>query len=220
MLLFDDGRIKWLKEEIGTFDGQSVLELGPLEGGHSYMLQKHGAASVVAIEANTRAFLKCLIVKEILGLERVRFLCGDFVEYLRQTEDVFDICVASGVLYHMKNPVELIELLSRKCKRHLLLWTHYYDPAIIKANPVLAQKFTDSIESTSAGFRHRLYRQEYQEALNWTGFCGGSAPASNWMSRDDIMQCLEFFGFCSFRLNFDEPLHPHGPAFALIAERR
>src|SRR5437763_7974065 len=66
----------------GRFDGMSVLELGPLEGAHSFQLQLLGAANVVAVEANTEAFLKCLIVKEIAGLDRVRFLLGDFTAYL------------------------------------------------------------------------------------------------------------------------------------------
>ena len=69
--LFQDQRAAWALEQLGGCQGQRVLELGPLEGAHSYILQQHGAASVTAIEANTRAYLKCLIVKELLGLDRV-----------------------------------------------------------------------------------------------------------------------------------------------------
>src|ERR1035437_8430204 len=58
--LFEDGRIVWALQQLGGCEGQRALELGPLEGGHSYMLESHGAASVLAVEANTRAFLKCL----------------------------------------------------------------------------------------------------------------------------------------------------------------
>ena len=65
--------------EIGGVTEKTILELGPLEGGHSYMLDRAGAAQVVAIEGNARAYLKCLIVKELLGLPRVQFLCGDSV---------------------------------------------------------------------------------------------------------------------------------------------
>ena len=60
---FEDMRVLWAIQESGGVEGQSVLELGPLEGGHSFMLQEYGkAASITAIEANTRAYLKCLIV--------------------------------------------------------------------------------------------------------------------------------------------------------------
>jgi SAM-dependent methyltransferase len=80
-----------------------VLELGPLEGGHSFMFERLGAREVIAIEANPRAYLKCLIIKELLDLRRVRFLCGDFLEYLRADGTDFDLVFASGVLYHMRN---------------------------------------------------------------------------------------------------------------------
>ena len=53
-----------------------MLELGPLEGAHTYMLDRAGASEVVAIEGNTRAFLKCLITKELLSMPSARFLVG------------------------------------------------------------------------------------------------------------------------------------------------
>src|SRR5687768_5098242 len=89
--LFDDERIKWGVEQIGGVEGKTVLDLGPLEGGHSAMFEWMGAAEVVAVEANTRAYLKCLVTKELLGLKRVSFLCGDFVEYLRERPRRFDL---------------------------------------------------------------------------------------------------------------------------------
>ena len=55
--LFADGRIETLIEQFGSLKGLSVLELGPLEGGHSYMLEKAGA-HVTAIEANSSAYLR------------------------------------------------------------------------------------------------------------------------------------------------------------------
>lgn len=218
--LFDDGRIKWLASEIGGVTGKSVLELGPLEGGHTYMLAQLGAAEITAVEANTRAFLKCLIVKELLNLQHTRFLCGNCIEYLRQAGPSFEVGVASGVLYHMQNPVELIALLAQRCTRHVFLWTHYYDRAIISASKIHAPRFNYSQPAEYSGFRHTVYRQEYQKALGWGGFCGGSASISNWLSRDDLVRCLQYFGFTDLRFNFDAPNHPNGPALAIIATRR
>ena len=80
---FDDGRIQFAVGRFGGVQGLSILELGPLESGHPYMLQKAGAREIVAVEANTRAYLKCLIAKEVLGLEAAHFTLGDFEEYLR-----------------------------------------------------------------------------------------------------------------------------------------
>jgi hypothetical protein len=186
------------------------------------MLEKLGASEITAIESNTRAFLKCLIIKELLKLERARFLCGDFLEFLRQADESvkYQICIASGVLYHMQNPVELIALLSRHCSDHLFLWTHYYDANVISINPVLSPKFTSTSQSEYEGFRHTLYRQEYQAALQWGGFCGGNAPISAWLTREDLTRCLEHFGFDIQGFNFEQLDHPNGSAIALIAKRR
>ena len=59
--LFEDERVNWAVSELGGIENKTVLELGPLEGGNTYMLEKHGAKSVLAIEANSRAFLKCFL---------------------------------------------------------------------------------------------------------------------------------------------------------------
>src|SRR5689334_9621694 len=37
--LFDDPRIHWAFQRLGGVENAAVLDLGPLEGGHSYMAQ-------------------------------------------------------------------------------------------------------------------------------------------------------------------------------------
>ena len=59
---------KALGDTSGRLNGMSILELGPLEAGHSYQLEHLGAASILGVEANAEAYLKCLVVKEILGM--------------------------------------------------------------------------------------------------------------------------------------------------------
>ncbi len=218
--LFEDSRITWAIEQFGGVAGKTGLELGPLEAGHTYMLEQAGAASITAIEANTRAYLKCLIAKEILQLNRSSFLCGDFLEYLRSQPETlkFDFCIASGVLYHMTSPVELLARLAQVSDR-IFLWTHYYDPEILARSPGLAARFPSSTEAEYAGFRHTLHRQEYATALNSMSFCGGNNRFSCWMRRDEILACLKHFGLQNIQINFDTPDHPNGPSFALVATR-
>jgi len=219
-MLFEDPRISWAVEQLGGVKGRSVLELGPLEGGHTYMLDRLGAASILSIEANTRAYLKCLIAKEILRIKRAHFLCGDFVEYLRNNDQRFDMAIASGVLYHMKNPVELISHLS-KVTDNIFIWTHYYDPEIISKNSLIpTNKFGECTTFEYGGFLHELHRYEYDTALDSMGFCGGSDMFSNWMTREDLLASFEHFGFRDIQVGFDHPEHPNGPAFAFSAIRR
>jgi hypothetical protein len=216
--LFEDPRVSWAVERFGDLTGRSVLELGPLEGGHTYRLLAAGAR-VVAIEAQTRAYLKCLIAKELLDMREARFLLGDFMAYLRGTDEHFDACFASGVLYHMRNPVETIALTAAVAER-LFLWTHVYDPDIVTGSELLAPRFTARTPASYQGFPHTLHRFEYAEALQRKGFCGGSARHSNWLSRTDLLAALDYFGWAVEDIGFDEPGHPHGPALALTATRK
>mgnify|MGYP001254180624 CR=1 FL=1 len=215
--VFEDPRVEWALSEFGDVSGRTVLELGPLEGAHSYMLESAGFRSILSIEANPRAYLKCLIVKEIVQLTKTRFLCGDFLEYLRDCPPSVDAVFASGVLYHMINPAELIALLS-KITRRLFLWTHYYDPGIISRHRKLASKFRPGHLGEYAGFQHQLFRFDYRSSSQLARFCGGSQPYAQWMLRDEIIACLKHFGFGEIRTSFEEPDHPNGPAFALVAQ--
>lgn len=217
--LFEDSRIYWAAEQLGGFEGKTVLELGPLEGGHSYMLEQLGASAITAVEANSRAYLKCLLVKEALGLKRAHFIYGDCVEFLQNNSDPYDLCVASGILYHMRDPAKLIALMSRTCNQ-IMLWTHYYDAEALAQKPHIYQRFAEGKSATVEGFQHQLYRQEYGAALGWSGFCGGSSQFSHWMPRADILACCQHFGFQQIQINFDQPDHPNGPCFALVASKQ
>ncbi len=213
---FEDPRISLVVQQLGNINGCNVLELGPLEGGHTYMLEKLGANSIISIESNTRSYLKCLIIKEVLNLKKVNFLFGDFIPYLQETKESFDICIASGVLYHMRNPAELIYLISQVSNK-VMIWTHYYDQVLIEQNPIIPKdKFSDIVESEYQGFKHTLHRFNYQESLNWSGFCGGSEAFSLWMSKQDILSCLNYFGFNELKTGLEQLDHPNGPCFCVV----
>ena len=215
--LFDDPRIKWLSQQCGGFSGKSILELGPLEGGHSFMMAKGKAARILAIESNTRAFLKCLIVKNALNFE-TEFQLGDFRPYLQATTETFDFVLACGVLYHMQEPETLLAHLSRVAPR-LGLWTHYYDRDVIMGRADLMGKFVEQPEIVRFGGREvEKYQQHYLAALNAAGFCGGNAPTSYWLSRASLLGLLDDFGY-KVTIGTDEHDHQNGPCILLYAER-
>ncbi|OHB69788.1 MAG: hypothetical protein A2W23_00680 [Planctomycetes bacterium RBG_16_43_13] len=217
--LFNNSLLAWFIDHIGGVQGRTILELGPLEGGHSYTLEKRGAKSILSIEANTRAFLKCLVIKEILHLRSCSFMCGDFVEFLRRTNEKFDIIIASGVLYHMQDPAELIGLIAN-ASSSVYLWTQYYaEPG--PSNSSSEMNVQDSELAEYRGFKHKLYRIEYPESVLTTdSFCGGGKSFRRVMSREDIINCLKYFGLKDITIGWDNPKHQHGPAVALAASRK
>jgi SAM-dependent methyltransferase len=215
--LFDDSRIKWLEQQSGGFSGKRILELGPLEGGHTYMMERAGA-TVVAIESNQRAFLKCLIVKEALGLN-AKFLYGDVRPYLKTCNGQFDFVLASGVLYHMMQPAELLRDMSRVANS-LGIWTHYYDEAIIRSRADLREKFDPDPFMQNVGGRDiTFFRQHYRSVLAWPGFCGGSEPTSCWFTKDGLLNYLQDLDL-NVSIGEDNPDHPNGPCILLFARRR
>lgn len=220
--LFEDPRITWGVQQLGGVEKLRVIELGPLEGGHTYMLDRLGAEDVTAIEANRDAFLRCLVVKELLSIQHARFLYGDFMAYLRHAARNamrWDLCLAVGVLYHQQDPVELLELATTVSDR-LLLWTHYYDAEVIARRSDAATRFPSATVTTSAGFVHTRYRHEYGPALGWGGFCGGLAAWASWMDREGLFGALDHFGFEVVGVTDDDPDHPNGPALSIAARRR
>jgi Methyltransferase domain len=216
--LFQDDRLAWALAELGGIQGQTVLELGPLEAGHSYMLDRAGAASILAIEGNSRAFLKCLVAKEILAIEHVQFQCGDFIPYLESTNQQFDLLLASGVLYHMKDPIKLLRMISQHTRR-TYIWTHYFEESIIRTSPVLQWKFPTSEVIEVEGRPVTLHRQEYLNSLEGKTYCGGNQAYSHWLTRNDLLETLRALGFVHIKLNFEAPDHPHGPALGLVATK-
>jgi SAM-dependent methyltransferase len=216
--LFADLRLTWAQAKLGEFRDARVLELGPLEGGHTYFLHENGAREIVAIEANRRAFLKCLCVKEIFDLQRARFLLGDFVAYLDTCATKFDVAFASGVLYHMAEPMRLLELLAR-CTDKLFIWTHYYDDAVIRDNEALNHRFSACYSDLYRDFVYEYAIYGYAKALDWSGFCGGPREYCHWLSRRTIIDFLRTQGFSQIDIGFDEPNHPNGPALAICARR-
>ena len=174
----------------------------------------------MAIEANQRAYLKCLVTKEIMGASRSRFLLGDFNRYLAESGERFDLVVACGVLYHMEEPARHIQLLCSVADS-VFVWTHHYDRDVIEAaGPELTRKFTEHTEVEFEGLRHTVHRQEYLEALGWGGFCGAGRTFANWMELDDIIELFDRFGFDIVARGFEDLQHPHGPALAFVARRR
>lgn len=226
--LFDDPRVHWASSVFGGFEGMRALELGPLEGGHSYMLDRAGAASIDAIEANTKAYLKCLIVKELVGLDRVRFHLGDFMSFVREPDELvtkwlganqrFDVVLASGVLYHMREPVELLAALAELSDR-LFVWTHYFDREMIDRLEPNDRTFEPVERRTHDGFEYESAVQNYGQTLANEAFCGGPEHQSRWLTRDSLLAVLHHVGYDDVRIDFDEPAHQNGPAIAICATR-
>ncbi|GJE61874.1 class I SAM-dependent methyltransferase [Methylobacterium trifolii] len=194
----------------GRFEGYDILELGPLEAAHSYQLERLGARSVLGIESNTDAFVKSLIVKNMLGLNRSTFLLGDVAAHLAEPGPRYDLIFCCGILYHMLDPVELIRLAAGRSDR-LFIWTHY-----VRDQPRL--KHLKPRPYRGHGLDLTLYEFTYVGIGQGT-FWGGNRPRTHWLDLPAILAILARFGLSRTTIIADWPDFPNGPAVTLAASR-
>ena len=202
----EDRRPQMAVDVCGDITGFKILELGPLEGAHSYQLERLGAGSILGIDASPEFFLKCLITKEILGL-KATYLLGDFNRYLEITDQKFDLVFCAGVLYHMVDPLHTLYLISRVTPR-VFIWSHYVlSPTNIEAKPAERYGYTCDY--------HEVFYDVDSHSRGWSGV----RPSANRLLKKDIIGALEAFGFDRVTVTEDTPDHPGGPAISLVAER-
>jgi hypothetical protein len=217
--LYADDRIAWLLGQYGNLEGCSVLELGPLEGSHTYMIERAGAARIDAVEANKLAYLRCLVFKELVHLQRARFHLGNFVAWLEEPKLRYDLIVASGVLYHLRDPLEFLERAAAVTDA-LFLWTHYMSDEAMPLSDIRRGAFRNSVERRAfRGLEVRLFPRSYHRAEESASFCGGLFDDHRWVERDDLLAVLNALGFDSLQVAHEQVDHPNGPSFSVFARR-
>jgi phospholipid N-methyltransferase len=207
-LFYDtDDRPQMVVDVCGSINGFNILELGPLEGAHTFQLIRRGAGSVLSIEASPEFYLKCLNTKEILGLSNARYLLGDFNAFLERDGSRYDLVFACGVLYHMTDPIHTLYLISKATSR-IFSWSHY----ILESTP------PESPQVERHGFRCHYFKHsypEYHRGRSWSGLM----PFCNRLYLKDIIGALEYFGFDNVAITEDDVTHQNGPAVSLVAQK-
>lgn len=218
--LYDDSRIHWMLQEFGSVAGKTLLELGPLEAAHTAIIDRQAPARIDAVEANKLAYLRCLIVKEIRDLHFAKFHLGDAVKWLETAPTRYDLIVASGILYHMEDPIKLIELTAAASDA-VFFWTHYVDDQEMpKGDPRRTAITGAPILRHSHGVDVRLHPRSYYQAWQDKSFCGGVKDQHYWIEKTDLLGLLSALGFDDIKIAMEQPDHPNGPCFCVLAQRR
>jgi hypothetical protein len=216
--LSDDQRIHWCNSILNLKD-KTALECGPLELGHSYMMQKFGCKQITAVENNWYCYLKCLAVKESLKISNVELLFGDVIEYLKECTNKFDFVLCSGILYHLPNPVELIHLISLVTE-NIFIWTHIYN----EESSTITRQNINRADIEYDGEVYSGGRQTYKDDGNSkleSIYCGGKFKISFWISEQCLYKALKKYGFINIQKNdtLSDLHHPNGPAISIFASK-
>src|SRR5438093_2424195 len=88
----------------------NILELGALEGAHTFILAEHpGVKRVLALEGREQNLRKARLVQEHLQVRNAEFAQANLEESDLSAFGKFDAIFCSGLIYHLPKPWKLIE---------------------------------------------------------------------------------------------------------------
>jgi hypothetical protein len=189
-------------------------------GGTPSRLNRWEQQGLLRSKRTSARICDALVLKEVLDLTRSRFLLGDCRAFLRDNpERRFDVCVASGILYHLDDPIDLLFLLSQACPK-VYIWTHYFDSRRIVRRPSVHARFRSAAANRIRhGFEHVAHPYHYEFERFYSQFAGGSKHVAHWLEREQLIDALRHFGYAEIQVAFEEPDHIHGPAIAITAQK-
>lgn len=79
--------------------------------------------------------------------------------------------------------------------------------------------YGNPISQEVEGHAYKMIRQNYGDALDWSGFSGGMDLFSHWVYKQDLLDLLSRKGFSKIDVAFDKADHPNGPSFCLYCEK-
>jgi SAM-dependent methyltransferase len=181
----DDTRLKYITDFLDVRD-QRILEIGPLEGYHSTILEKMGVRENIAIESRAINLRKCQRTKDKYHLDHTHFLQAD-LERLYKEEEVasfkgpFDLVFCAGVLYHLPDPGRGLEWM-RSQSSALFLATHY----------CAGRPRRNDVEYHYCG---KSYRARRMPEGGIDDPLSGMSPSSMWLYESDLLNLIRDVGY-------------------------
>ena len=194
-LLGEDARLDQFWDALPQ--AKRILELGSLEGGHSFAFAERGA-TVVAVEGRADNVARAQAVQKLLGIRGVRFVAADLEQSPLSSFGSFDAIFCVGLLYHLPRPWTLVDTM-RSAAPAVFMWTHY-----------CAEDAVDAEVDGAPG----CWYQEYGHADPLSGL----SERSFWPTLPALVERLETQGFPNVRIIEDDPGHLHKGAVTLVAE--
>jgi len=204
----DDQRLKYMMYFL-DLRGCRVLELGPLEGHLSVLLEKMGVRENIAIEARAENLRKCNRIKEKYGLEHTTFLQQDLERLYSgqekpQFQGPFELVFCLGVLYHVPDPAKALAWFRSQASA-LFLGTHYLEPN---------QRSDSDATYHSNGKTYRV--REHREG-GLADPISGMSPMSVILYEEDLLSLLREVGYSRISV-LGKDLQNASPHITILAE--
>jgi len=177
---------------------RTILELGSLEGAHSFILAEHpGVERVLAVEGRETNLRKARFVQELLQIRNVEFVQANLEHADLAAFGKFDAIFCCGLLYHLPAPWKLLGELPAIAPI-LFVWTHYAAEA--------------EARDIGNGLRGKIHHEGgSDEPLS------GMSPTATWLTLDSLLSVLKASGYAETEVIHDDPTHANSPAASIGA---
>jgi hypothetical protein len=160
-------------------DAKTILELGSLEGGHTFRLAER--AKVLGLEGRQKNIDKALYMQKLLGIRNIDFRLTNLEEDDLSSYGQFDAVMCCGILYHMPRPWLLLKQISHITNK-VFIWTHY------------AEEANSEFEGyPGCWYPEKRYRGS--RIFNKSNPLSGLSAKSYWLTMDALVSILKSFGF-------------------------
>ncbi len=180
----------------GSVRGDRVVDLGSLEGGFTLAFAALGA-DAVGIEVRDVSVARAELAQVLLGETKATFVCADLVDELERQPPA-DAVLATGILYHFADPLDVLRRIRTLNPAVLLLDTHV-------ASDERTHDCSDFVDRVydDHRFRGRLFHEfdadstaSERNAMTWAAW---SDEDAFWPIEDDLVRMLELAGFGEIR---------------------
>lgn len=110
----------------GTLRNKTVLDLACNCGGFSFVANRFGAKKIIGIDSSERNIIQANACKEYLGIKNIDFIQGKIENLHDYLDRIFDVVLCMGILYHLKDPIGVIEEISKFSKEIIVVDSHVH----------------------------------------------------------------------------------------------
>ncbi|MBF0232559.1 MAG: methyltransferase domain-containing protein [Desulfamplus sp.] len=211
----EDYRIKYIAYTL-DFRDQRVLELGPLEGHWSILIEKMGAKENISLEAKQKNYIKCMRIKNKYGLSHTKFYQLD-IEDLYNHKTIppftgkFDLIFCIGLFYHLPNPPKALTWFLSQSDT-LFLGTHYVEKQFIECYHQEGIFSDASVDYRGESYKGKWYSENVEADSS------GMSPHSFWPYEVDLIRMLEQAGYQQIQVLGKDYLN-NFPHITILAKR-
>lgn len=185
--------------------GATMLDVGCNAGLFAVLAKLRGAGRILGIEAVDLFFKQAEYIRNVWQMD-IEYRLMD-AHHIQRIDEQFDLIMFAGILYHLKNPLQVLEDIGCRCRDAVMVETEVIpeDPR----NLVVARvgpRGKLALAPTTKGFMRFYERNELND------------DASNWWAPDTecLLGMLRVAGFT----HFSRPVYPEPGRVLLIATKK